>query len=120
MTSLTSYCEFRTHSPPHNRNAQFSVDSNSQRQKHPAPLLISTSNNPPHIGYPRLVAHHLSNISRSAARRRSTPLLLSIPVGTNADMEVRGKSPWIKIKNPNYSQKEGRGELFQGDGKRIS
>src|SRR5262245_5416763 len=25
---------------------------------------------------------------------------------------IRGKSPWVKIKNPNYSQKEGRGELF--------
>jgi ATP-dependent DNA ligase len=23
------------------------------------------------------------------------------------------KSPWIKIKNPNYSQKEGRQELFE-------
>ena len=25
---------------------------------------------------------------------------------------VRRASPWIKIKNPNYTQKEGRGELF--------
>ena len=25
---------------------------------------------------------------------------------------VSGKTTWIKVKNPNYSQKEGRGELF--------
>ena len=25
---------------------------------------------------------------------------------------VRGKSPWIKIKNPKYTQKDGRSELF--------
>jgi len=25
---------------------------------------------------------------------------------------VRGKTTWIKVKNPNYSQKEGRGDLF--------
>ncbi len=25
------------------------------------------------------------------------------------------KSPWIKIKNPDYSQAEGRGEMFQVD-----
>jgi bifunctional non-homologous end joining protein LigD len=25
---------------------------------------------------------------------------------------VRGETPWLKIKNPNYSQKEGRGEWF--------
>jgi len=27
--------------------------------------------------------------------------------------EVYGKTPWIKIKNPEYSQAEGLGELFQ-------
>ncbi len=26
--------------------------------------------------------------------------------------EVNGKTPWIKIKNPDYSQAEDRGELF--------
>jgi bifunctional non-homologous end joining protein LigD len=26
--------------------------------------------------------------------------------------KVRGESPWIKIKNPAYTQKEGRGEIF--------
>ena len=26
--------------------------------------------------------------------------------------EVNGKTTWIKIKNPDYSQAEGRGELF--------
>jgi ATP-dependent DNA ligase len=26
--------------------------------------------------------------------------------------ELRGKTPWIKIKNPDYSQAEGRRELF--------
>ena len=26
--------------------------------------------------------------------------------------ELSGKTPWIKIKNPNYSQAEGRGDLF--------
>ena len=26
--------------------------------------------------------------------------------------ELNGKTPWIKIKNPDYSQAEGRGELF--------
>ena len=26
--------------------------------------------------------------------------------------ELRGRTPWIKIKNPDYSQAEGRGELF--------
>ncbi len=26
--------------------------------------------------------------------------------------ELRGKGPWIKIKNPDYSQAVGRGELF--------
>jgi bifunctional non-homologous end joining protein LigD len=26
---------------------------------------------------------------------------------------VRGESPWLKIKNPNYTQKEGRGEMFK-------
>ena len=26
--------------------------------------------------------------------------------------ELYGKTPWIKIKNPDYSQAEGRGELF--------
>jgi ATP-dependent DNA ligase len=25
---------------------------------------------------------------------------------------VRGKTTWIKLKNPKYSQAEGRGELF--------
>jgi bifunctional non-homologous end joining protein LigD len=25
---------------------------------------------------------------------------------------IRGESPWLKIKNANYSQKEGRGEMF--------
>jgi ATP-dependent DNA ligase len=25
---------------------------------------------------------------------------------------VRGKTTWIKVKNPNYSQAEGRRELF--------
>ena len=25
---------------------------------------------------------------------------------------VRGKATWIKIKNPNYTQAEGRAELF--------
>ena len=30
----------------------------------------------------------------------------------SAYKSVRGQSPWIKIKNPNYSQKEGRSELF--------
>ena len=34
----------------------------------------------------------------------------------SAYREVRGKSPWIKIKNSDYSQKEGRGELFQQGG----
>jgi bifunctional non-homologous end joining protein LigD len=29
---------------------------------------------------------------------------------------VGGTTTWIKIKNPNYSQKEGRGELFNGRG----
>ena len=29
--------------------------------------------------------------------------------------EIRGKTPWRKIKNPDYSQVEGRGELFQQD-----
>ena len=29
--------------------------------------------------------------------------------------EIRGKTPWRKIKNPDYSQAEGRGELFQQD-----
>ena len=27
--------------------------------------------------------------------------------------EVYGKTPWIKIKNPDYSQAEGRGEVFR-------
>ena len=27
--------------------------------------------------------------------------------------ELNGKTPWIKIKNPDYSQAEGRGDLFQ-------
>jgi bifunctional non-homologous end joining protein LigD len=26
--------------------------------------------------------------------------------------ELYGKTPWVKIKNPDYSQAEGRGELF--------
>ena len=26
--------------------------------------------------------------------------------------ELYGKTPWVKIKNPGYSQAEGRGELF--------
>ncbi len=30
--------------------------------------------------------------------------------------EQRGKTPWIKIKNPEYSQVEGRGELFHPPG----
>jgi ATP-dependent DNA ligase len=25
---------------------------------------------------------------------------------------IRRQSPWLKIKNPNYTQKEGRGEMF--------
>ena len=29
--------------------------------------------------------------------------------------ELNGKTPWIKIKNPDYSQAEGRGEMFQVD-----
>lgn len=27
--------------------------------------------------------------------------------------ELRGKSPWLKVLNPNYSQREGRHELFE-------
>jgi bifunctional non-homologous end joining protein LigD len=30
----------------------------------------------------------------------------------SAYKSVRGQSPWLKIKNPHYSQKEGRGEMF--------
>ena len=26
--------------------------------------------------------------------------------------KVGGKTTWVKVKNPNYSQAEGRGELF--------
>ena len=29
--------------------------------------------------------------------------------------ELNGKTPWIKIKNPDYSQAEDRGEMFQVD-----
>jgi ATP-dependent DNA ligase len=25
---------------------------------------------------------------------------------------IRSESPWLKIKNPNYTQKEGRGEMY--------
>ena len=34
---------------------------------------------------------------------------------TSPYRELNGRTPWIKIKNPDYSQAEGRGELFHPD-----